>query len=324
MLIKKSLAIAALSALAFAAQAQTKWDLPSAYPATNFHSENLAQFAKEVADASGGKLQITVHPGASLFKAPEIKRAVQGNQAQLGEILLAAYQNEWQGFGADGLPFLADSYAEARKLYNAQKSTLQKKLADQGMVLLYAVPWPPQGLFTKKPIAALSDLKGSKWRAYSPSTSRIAELIGAQPVTVQAADLSQAMATGVVESFMTSGATGMDNKVYEHLKYYYNFQAWLPKNAVIMNKKAFDALDKASQDAVAKAAAAAETRGWKVSQDKDQEYIAALKKNGMEIVEPSAALKAEMRKVVGDPMLKEWLQKAGPEGQAVVDAYNKP
>lgn len=324
MLIKKSLAIAALSALAFAAQAQTKWDLPSAYPATNFHSENLAQFAKEVADASGGKLQITVHPGASLFKAPEIKRAVQGNQAQLGEILLAAYQNEWQGFGADGLPFLADSYAEARKLYNAQKSTLQKKLADQGMVLLYAVPWPPQGLFTKKPIAALSDLKGSKWRAYSPSTSRIAELIGAQPVTVQAADLSQAMATGVVESFMTSGATGMDNKVYEHLKYYYNFQAWLPKNAVIMNKKAFDALDKASQDALAKAAAAAETRGWKVSQDKDQEYIAALKKNGMEIVEPSAALKAEMRKVVGDPMLKEWLQKAGPDGQAVVDAYNKP
>jgi TRAP-type C4-dicarboxylate transport system substrate-binding protein len=324
MLIKKSLAIAALSALAFAAQAQTKWDLPSAYPATNFHSENLAQFAKEVADASGGKLQITVHPGASLFKAPEIKRAVQGNQAQLGEILLAAYQNEWQGFGADGLPFLADSYAEARKLYNAQKSTLQKKLADQGMVLLYAVPWPPQGLFTKKPIAALSDLKGSKWRAYSPSTSRIAELIGAQPVTVQAADLSQAMATGVVESFMTSGATGMDNKVYEHLKYYYNFQAWLPKNAVIMNKKAFDALDKASQDAVGKAAAAAETRGWKISQDKDQEYIAALKKNGMEIVEPSAALKAEMRKVVGDPMLKEWLQKAGPDGQAVVDAYNKP
>lgn len=324
MLIKKCLAIAALSGLALAAQAQTKWDLPSAYPATNFHSENLVQFAKDVADASGGKLQITVHPGASLFKAPEIKRAVQGNQAQLGEILLAGYQNEWQGFGVDGLPFLADSYAEARKLYNAQKGSLQKKLAEQGMVLLYAVPWPPQGLFTKKPIVALGDLKGSKWRAYSPSTSRIAELIGAQPVTVQAADLSQAMATGVVESFMTSGATGMDNKVYEHLKYYYNFQAWLPKNAVIMNKKAFDALDKASQDAVGKAAAAAEARGWKTSQDKDQEYIAALKKNGMEIVEPSAALKAEMRKGVGDPMLKEWLQKAGPDGQAVIDAYNKP
>ncbi|MBA4341831.1 MAG: C4-dicarboxylate ABC transporter substrate-binding protein [Methylibium sp.] len=323
-MLKKTAIALALCAASALSLAQTKWDLPSAYPATNFHSENLAQFAKEVADASGGKLQITVHPGASLFKAPEIKRAVQGNQAQLGEILLAAYQNEWQGFGADGLPFLADSYAEARKLYNAQKSTLQKKLADQGMVLLYAVPWPPQGLFTKKPIAALSDLKGSKWRAYSPSTSRIAELIGAQPVTVQAADLSQAMATGVVESFMTSGATGMDNKVYEHLKYYYNFQAWLPKNAVIMNKKAFDALDKASQDAVTKAGAAAEVRGWKTSQDKDQEYIAALKKNGMEIVEPSAALKADMRKVVGDPMLKEWLQKAGTDGQAVVDAYNKP
>lgn len=323
-MFKSSVMALTLSAVALGAGAQTKWDLATAYPASNFHTENIAQFAKEAADASGGKLQITVHPGAALFKAPEIKRAVQGNQAQLGEILLAGYQNEWQGFGVDGLPFLADSYAEARKLYAAQKASLQKKLGDQGMTLLYAVPWPPQGLFVKKPISSLADLKGSKWRAYSPSTGRIAELIGAQPVTVQAAELSQAMATGVVESFMTSGATGYDSKVYEHLKYYYNFQAWLPKNAVIMNKKAFDGLDKAAQDAVLKAAAAAEERGWKLSQEKDREYVGLLKKNGMEIIEPSAQLKTEMAKQVGEAMLKEWLQKAGADGQAVVDAYKKP
>lgn len=323
-MFKSSVMALTLSAVALGAGAQTKWDLATAYPASNFHTENIAQFAKEAADASGGKLQITVHPGAALFKAPEIKRAVQGNQAQLGEILLAGYQNEWQGFGVDGLPFLADSYAEARKLYAAQKASLQKKLGDQGMTLLYAVPWPPQGLFVKKPISSLADLKGSKWRAYSPSTGRIAELIGAQPVTVQAAELSQAMATGVVESFMTSGATGYDSKVYEHLKYYYNFQAWLPKNAVIMNKKAFDGLDKAAQDAVLKAAAAAEERGWKMSQEKDREYVGLLKKNGMEIIEPSAQLKTEMAKQVGEVMLKEWLQKAGADGQAVVDAYKKP
>jgi TRAP-type C4-dicarboxylate transport system substrate-binding protein len=322
-MLKKTFAAATLAAVSLSSLAQTKWDLAAAYPATNFHTENLVQFAKDAEAAAGGKLAITVHANASLFKMPEIKRAVQGGQAQMGEILLAAYQNEWQVFGVDGLPFLADSYAEARKLYAAQKPLLQKKLGEQGMLLLYAVPWPPQGLYSKKPIAALADLKGSKWRAYSPATARIAELIGAQPVTVQAAELSQAMATGVVESFMTSGATGYDTKTYEHIKNYYNMQAWLPKNAVIVNKKAFDSLDKAAQDGMLKAAAAAEERGWKASQAKDREYLDLLAKNGMQIVEPSAGLKADMRKQVGTPMLNEWLDKAGAEGKSVVDAFNK-
>ncbi|UZD54627.1 TRAP transporter substrate-binding protein [Caldimonas aquatica] len=320
---KHIVAAGLFAGLALGAQAQTKWDLPAAYPASNFHTENLVQFAKDIEQATGGKLQITVHPNGSLFKAPEIKRAVQGAQAQMGEILLAAYQNEWQIFGLDALPFLATSYAEARKLYQAQKPALQKKLADQGIMLLYSVAWPPQGIYSKKPLNSLADLKGSKWRAYSPSTARIAELVGAQPVTVQAAELSQAMATGVVESFMTSGATGYDSKAYEHIKYYYNTQAWLPKNAVIVNKKAFDALDKPTQEAILKAAAAAEERGWKTSAAKDQEYLDLLKKNGMNIVEPSPQMKTEMRKVVGEPMLKEWLDKAGPEGKAIVEAFQK-
>ena len=312
----------ALAGIAGNASAQTKWDLPAAYPTSNFHSENLAQFAGDVDKATAGKLKITVHANASLFKAPEIKRAVQGGQAQMGEILLANFQNEWQVFGADGLPFLADSYDESAKLYKAQKPALEKKLAEQGMMLLYAVPWPPQGIYVKKPIASVADLKGVKWRAYSPATARIAELVGAQPVTVQAAELSQAMATGVIESYMSSGATGYDTKTYEHIKYWYDTQAWLPKNAVLVNKAAFDALDKPTQAALMKAGADAETRGWALSKTKNLEYIDLLKKNGMNIVAPSAQLSTDMKKV-GDTMLKEWLEKAGPEGQAVVDAYKK-
>jgi TRAP-type C4-dicarboxylate transport system substrate-binding protein len=314
--------LAGLLAVSGFVSAQTKWDLPAAYPATNFHSVNLNQFAADVDKASGGKLKITVHPGASLFKAPEIKRAVQGGQAQMGEILLTAYQNEWQMFGADGLPFLATSYDDSMKLYKAQRPILEKKLAEQGMMLLYAVPWPPQGIYSKKPIQSAADLKGSKWRAYSPSTSRIAELVGAQPVTVQAAELSQALATGVVESNMTSGATGVDSKLYEHLKFYYDVQAWLPKNAIIVNKKAFDALDKPTQDAVVKAAAEAETRGWAASRKVNTDTMAVLKANGMTIEPPSAQLKADMQKV-GETMVKEWLTKAGPEGQAMLDAFRK-
>ncbi|WP_119288793.1 TRAP transporter substrate-binding protein [Azohydromonas sediminis] len=314
---------AASLAVAAAAHAQVKWDLPAAYPATNFHSVNLQQFADDVERATGGKLKITVHPNASLFKAPEIKRAVQGGQAQIGEILLVNFQNEWPIFGADGIPFLATSYDDAMKLWRVQKPMLDKKLAEQGMMVLYAVPWPPQGIYVKKPISSAADLKGVKWRAYSPATARIAELVGAQPVTVQAAELSQAMATGVVESYMSSGATGFDTKTYEHIKYWYDTQAWLPKNAVIVNRRAFDALDKPTQDALLKAAADAEVRGLEASKKANTESLDKLRANGMTIVSPPPAqLTADMKKV-GETMLKEWLDKAGPEGQQLVDAFRK-
>ncbi len=312
-----------LAVAAGSAAAQTKWDLPAGYPATNFHTVNMVDFANDIDKATSGKLKITVHANGSLFKAPEIKRAVQGGQAQAGEILLANFQNEWQLFGADGLPFLADSYDESMKLYKVQKPFLEKKLAEQGMALLYAVPWPPQGIYVKKPITSGADLKGVKWRAYSPSTARIAELVGAQPVTVQAAELSQAMATGVIESYMSSGSTGFDTKTYEHIKYWYDTQAWLPKNAVIVNKAAFDALDAGTKQAVLKAAADAEVRGLAASKKANTDSLDKLKANGMSIVTPSAQLKADMKKV-GEVMLKEWLEKAGPEGKALIDNFKKP
>jgi len=315
-------AAALAAALALPAQAQTKWDLPAAYPATNFHSVNLQQFADDVDKATGGKLKITVHANASLFKAPEIKRAVQGGQAQIGEILLVNFQNEWQIFGADGLPFLADSYDSAMKLYAAQRPLLEKKLGEQGMMLLYAVPWPPQGIYVKKPINSGADLKGVKWRAYSPAPARIAELVGAQPVTVQASELSQAMATGVIESYMSSGSTGFDTKTYEHIKYWYDTQAWLPKNAVIVNKAAFDALDAPTRQALLKAGADAETRGLAASKKTNTESLDKLKANGMQIVAPPPQLTADMQKV-GETMLKEWLDKAGPEGQQLVNAFRR-
>ena len=313
---------AALLAVSASAVAQTKWDLPAAYPATNFHTENLVQFANDVDKATGGKLKIQVHANASLFKAPEIKRAVQGGQAQIGEILLVNFQNEWQIFGADGIPFLADSYDSAMKLWRAQKPMLDKKLGEQGMMVLYAVAWPPQGIYTKRTLNSAADMKGLKWRAYSPATARIAELVGAQPVTVQAAELSQAMATGVVDSYMSSGSTGFDSKTYEHIKNWYDTQAWLPKNAVIVNRAAFNALDKPTQDALLKAGADAETRGWAASRKANSETLEKLKANGMQILQPSAQLKADMKKI-GDTMLKEWLDKAGPEGQQLVDAFRK-
>lgn len=328
MINRRQLAIAAfasgVSALAFAmpASAQTKWNLPAAYPADNPHSENLALFAKDVEAATSGKLQITVHPGAALFKAPEIKRAVASGQAQMGEVLMSLHENEDAIFGIDVVPFLATSFADSRKLYTASKAAIEKKLDSQGIKLLFMVPWAPQGVYTKKDINTVEDMKGLKWRSYNVGTARLGEMLGMQSVTIQAAELPQALATGVVNSFMSSGGTGYDSKVWESLTHFYDTQAWIPKDATFVNKAAFNTLDKATQEAIMKAAATAEERGWKMWQDKSSWYLDQLKAKGMKVQAPSPELAAGFKKA-GETLTADWLKRAGAEGQAIVDAYKK-
>jgi TRAP-type C4-dicarboxylate transport system substrate-binding protein len=325
MLITRRLALAAAAVLATGitgAAAQTVWNLPAAYPANNPHTENLAAFAKDVEEATGGKLKITVHAAASLFKAPEIKRAVATGQAQIGEVLLSIHENEDPIFGIDVVPFLATSFAASKKLYDVSKPAIEKKLASQGLMLLFAVPWAPQGIYAKQEIKSVEDMKGLKWRSYNVGTARIGELVGAQPVTIQAAELPQALATGVVNSFMSSGGTGYDSKVWETLTHFYDVQAWIPKNVTFVNKAVFDGLDAATKEAILKAAATAETRGWKAWEDKTSWYLDQLKAKGMKVEAPSPAL-IEGFKKIGDTLTADWLKRAGSEGQAIIDAYKK-
>jgi TRAP-type C4-dicarboxylate transport system substrate-binding protein len=315
-------AAAALALAAIPAAAQTKWNLPSAYPIDNPHLENIGLFAKDVAEASSGKLQIAVHPGASLFKAPEIKRAVATGQAQTGEILISILENESPIFGIDVVPFLATSFPEAKKLWAASRPLIEQKLGAQGIQVLFSVPWGPQGMYAKKDINTIDDMKGLKWRAYNVGTARIGELVGAQAVTVQAAELPQALATGVVNSFMSSGATGYDSKVWETLTHFYDTRAWIPRNITMMNKAAFDALDKPTQEAVVKAAGVAEERGWKLWENKTEWYHDEIKKKGMKVLKPSPELVTGFKKI-GEQLTADWLRRAGAEGQAVVEAYKK-
>ena len=319
---KSIAALAALAALSAPATAQTKWNLPAAYPATNYHSENLIQFAKDVEAATGGKLQITVHPGASLFKAPEIKRAVATGQAQVGEVLISIHENEDALFGLDVVPFLATSFKESKKLWEVSRPAIEKKLGAQGLLVLMGVPWGPQGIYAKKELNSAADMKGLKFRAYNVGTTRIAQLAGAQPVTIQAAELAQALATGVADSFISSGSTGYDTKVWESLTHWYDTQAWIPKNITFVNKAAFDALPKDQQEAVVKAAKAAEERGWKIAEEKAVWYVTELKAKGMKVLPPSPQFKADLAKM-GEQLTADWLQKAGAEGKTVVDAFKK-
>lgn len=302
--------------------AKTTWDFPTAYPEVNFHTQNIRAFADNVKELTQGELIFNIHSNASLFKMPEIKRAIQTNQVQIGEFILTAYANENPIFELDGIPFVASGYDAAWKLYQAQKPFLEKKLESQGMKLLFTVAWPPQGIFVNKALNSVDDLKGLKWRAYSPVTAKIAQLVGAQPVTIQQAELTQALATGAVNALMTSSATGYDIKINEFIKYFYDTEAWLPKNAVVVNKKAFDKLSDSQQKALLTAAAQAEKAGWDLSREKTNFFKSTLEKAGLNIIKPSAELQnglVEKTKV----MLDDWKKRAGADGEKLLEIYQK-
>src|SRR3990170_5194775 len=255
----------AASALLGAAQAQTKWDMPTPYQDGEFHTRNIKQFADDVKKASGGALDITVHSNGSLIKHPDMLRAVSTGQVNIAEFLLGQFGNEDPVFAADNVPFVAAGYDNAWKFYQAQKPVLVKSLQKRGLRLLYAVAWPGQGFYTKEPLKSVDDLKGTKFRTYSPLTARLAELLGASPTVIQVPEVPQMFATGAVHAMVTSSATGTSTKAWEFVKNYYKTNAWNPKNVVVVNERAFSRLPKAQQDALVKAAAAAEPRGWDMS-----------------------------------------------------------
>ena len=302
---------------AFAAE---KWDMPMAYAASNFHTENGVEFAQCVTEGTTGEIEITVHPGGSLFAGADIKRAIQTGQVQIGERLLSGHQNENALFGFDSVPFLAPSFDDSAKLWEAAKPEIEALLEEQGLHLLYNVAWPPQGLYFKKEVNSVEDMAGVKFRSYNNTTARLAELTGMAPVTIEAAEVSQAFATGVAESMISSGATGYDQKVWESLTHFYEVDAWLPRNYVMVNAEVWDGLSDANKEAINLCASDAETRGLQMSKDYTQFTYDGLEEGGMIVQPASEELMSGLREI-GETMTAEWLEAAGDQGKKLVDAY---
>jgi TRAP-type transport system periplasmic protein len=311
---------AAATALTSPAMAQIKWDMPTPYSDGTFQTQNVRTFAADIEAATGKKIQITVHSNASLVKMPEMRRAVATGQVQIGELLISVLGNEDTMFAFDSTPGLATSYADARKLYSAARKHLETRLEKSGLMMLYSVAWPPQAIYTKKPIEKLADLKGTKFRSFNPSTARFIDLIGASAVTIQVPEIAQAFRTGVLDAMITSGATGVDSQAWDYLSHYYDVQAFLPQNVVIVNKAAFEALPADIKAAITAAAARAEDRGWKLSEELNETYKKTLAEKGIKVLPPTDAMKAEL-KAIGETMAIEWAKKAGADGEAVLKAY---
>lgn len=317
--MKKSLF--ALMLLSLFARAGS-WNMATPYPDNEFHEENIKQFIADVKTATDGKVDITLHSGASLYKAPEIFKAVRANQVQLGELLVSSLGNDDPLFQLDTIPFLATDYAAAQKLWAVSREAVSAALEKKGVVLLYTTPWPGQNFYTKGEVADASYFSGKKMRAYNAMTSAIAAHLGASPTTVEVPDIAQAFSTGQIDAMMTSSATGANSQAWDFVGNYTRVNAWYPKNMIFINKKVWDKLDDATKSAIRGAAEAAEKRGWQMSADVNDANEKILADNGMTVADASEALAAELGKV-RDKMVEDWLKAAGDAGKAILDRYRE-
>ena len=292
------------------------------YSEAEFQTKNVRLFADDVKKATNGEIEITVHAAGALIAGPNIKRAVQSGQVPIGEIHLSNLGAEDKVFEVDAIPFLVATYEDAARLWKVSRPPIEARLQKQGMRLLYAVPWPFQGFFVKKDFSSLADVKGLKQRAYNASTTRLATLMGTVPTTVQAGEIPQAFATGIIQMMNTAAVTGANTKSWEFVDRFVDANAWASKNMVFVNEAAFAKLPAAQQKAVLEAAARAEARGWDLSKQANAEAPKTLAANGMKIVPPSAALTKELR-AIGQTMTDEWVAATGADGKAIIDAYRQ-
>ncbi|WP_300270651.1 TRAP transporter substrate-binding protein [Halomonas sp.] len=311
---------ASLATLSTGAVAATEWDMPTPYGDRTFHTVNIREFADDVREATDGELDITVHSNGSLIGHAEIKNSVRRGIVPMGELIMSRLANENPIFEVDAVPYLAASYEEAWELWEASREIIAEELEQQGLRLLFAVPWPPQGIYTNQAVESGDDLKNLSMRAYNTASERIAQLVGAVPTQVEVPDIPTAFSTGRVEAMITSPATGADTKAWDYLSHFNHAQLWLPKNMIIVSERAFSRLDETTQQALLDAAAEAETRGWEMSRQETDDAIAVLEENGIEVSEPSEALTEKLREV-GETMTQEWVERAGEQGQAILEAY---
>lgn len=315
----KMVLLAAL-AVAPALHAQTQWKLATGYRVESFHTRNIVQFAQDVERASSGALRIEVHANNTLARLADIPAAVQGGKAQAGETIMTSLVADMPIAGADAVPFLVHSYADARRLWDLQRPLIDTHFAAKGIKALYAVPWPPQGLLSVAPVRSSADFKGTRMRTYNPATVRIAQMLGATPVDVPMVDVSKALLAGKLDSMITSALTGVENQVWGQIRQYYGINAWFPKNIVFVNQQAFDALPASVREAVVQAAAQAEARGWALSAAVAEESVAELQRKGIKVDRAPAELDAELRRL-GERFSREWVQSVGNEANKIFIPY---
>ncbi|MGQ4876981.1 TRAP transporter substrate-binding protein [Billgrantia sp. LNSP4103-1] len=317
--LPRSLLLVAACSLSTAATA-AEWTMATPYGDASFHTKNAKQFAEDVAEATGGELTINVHSGGSLVAHGEIKPSVRRGTIEAGEVFLSTLSNEDPIFEVDTLPGVAGSYDEAYALWETTRPVIEELFANQGLMPLYAVAWPAQGIYTDFELNDPEQFEGLRVRAPNINTQRFVDYLGGSPTETEESDIPTAFSTGRVDAMITSSSTGNSMTAWDYVSHYTDANLWLPKNIVFINQRAFDSLDEATQDALLEAAERAEERGWQMSREDNQASLETLQENGITVSTPNEEVAAALQEA-GDQLFSAWEERADEQAQQVLQEY---
>lgn len=324
--MKKLIAIVVgLTVAAFAAPAlaKVKWDMHLNYPAGNFLSKGAAEFAQKVKEATGGEVEIVIHPGASLgFKGPELLRAVAEGQLAFAEIPTGMVEGDAPILALTAQPFIATSAKEQRLLYEVAKPTFDKVLKKFNQVMIYTSVWPFSGIYTQRPIASVADLKGLKMRVYDGTGLAFGQATGIAARKMPFSEVYPAMKAGLLDSMYTSSVSGVDAKAWEVLKFFTPINIVGPVNMYTVNADVWAKLSPKTQQAIMKVAAEMEATMWARATTADAKSRETLKAQGMTVSEISPAFRAELD-ALGEKLRAEWAKKAGADAQRLLQEFKK-
>jgi TRAP-type C4-dicarboxylate transport system substrate-binding protein len=321
MLILATLALLPLNAFS----ADYKWDMTSGYAPTSQHGRSQAVFEKLVEEKTGGKIEITNHYGASLgYKGVGIFDAVTDGVVPIGLSFVGVLRGVDPIFLLSSLPFVTETYEDAMHLWEVSRPYYEKTLKENNQVLLYVVPNPPSGIWSKKPIKTKADLENLKIRTYDPNGTITFKNIGAAPIQLTWADLIPQLGTGGIDAVLTSAESGRSSKFWEFLDYFNEVGYCISLIMVHMNADLYNGLPDDLKQKVMEAAEEASVIGWKESAERiEQVNYKVMREHDTKIVSGMPKELLNQLSVAGQDAVKKWKDKMGPDGDKILAEYEK-
>jgi TRAP-type C4-dicarboxylate transport system substrate-binding protein len=321
--MKKPWILLAMALFATPCLAKTTWNANTVWPAKNMHSVRLTEYAEKVKVATKGELEIVVQTSGVLgYKGPQLLKVVRDGRIPISDMLISGVAGDEKIFRISTLPFLVRDFDELRLLTDIARPYFDKAAAKWNQKILYTAPWPGSGLWAKKKIITIKDLKGRKTRVYDMNSALLMEAVGATPLVIPFSDLSTALRTGFIDCIITSTPTAVDARLWEVLMYFEPLNITFATNMVTVNLDAFDKLPKAQQDILVSLGKEQEEAAWEDVRRWGGDTEAIISKNGIETVQPSKQFISNLEKAA-KVIWADWLKTATPDGKKIYEEFTK-
>ncbi|MCA2012122.1 TRAP transporter substrate-binding protein [Cereibacter sphaeroides] len=301
---------------------QVRWDMATEYGESTMLGQTQLAFSQKLAELSNGEIEITNHFGGSIgFGSLEQFDAVGEGLLPIASTSVGQVAGIEPIFLLPSLPFLAADTDASHLLWEVARPAYEEAFARNNQVLLFGVPFTPAGIWADMPILSPADLDSLIVRAWDASGTQTLQQAGAHAVQMGWADVPAQLATGGIQAVLTSADGGASANFWEFLDNFTAINYSQSVNMIHVNRDEWDALSDEQRAWVLEAAEFAETQGWEQLRTRIDELYVQMEGHGMTITREISPEFASQLRAAGEVVYTDWLQRVGPAGQEVLDAF---